>query len=188
MPYALLYSHLPQIAAAETRTLSILDHSDIPDKLGVPAGSYAFHEMFCDESGCDCRRVMWWVASEKRDEAVIAWGWESRSFYRRWIGDGDPESILHLKGPVLNLGSPQTELADGLLRLTSEILLTDREYVERIKRHYRQFRSALRAELRPLSANSRPARNATCPCGSGRKYKHCCSSRPALRVLPSFDY
>jgi hypothetical protein len=187
MPYAFLYSRLPQIAEAETRTITILNHGGVLERFGVPPGTYAFREMFCDEPGCDCRRVMWWVASEKRDEAVIAWGWESRAFYGRWIGDGDPESIRQLQGPALNLGSDQTELADGLLRLTSEVLLKDREYIERVKRHYQQFRSALRVELRAHSGSAGPARNALCPCGSGKKSKRCCSSGAALRVLPSLD-
>ena len=30
----------------------------------------------------------------------------------------------------------------------------------------------------------KPGRNAPCPCGSGRKYKHCCFSRNSPRIIP----
>ncbi len=54
MPYPLFHSRFPEIAERETRTVTLLDHSDF----NLPAAHYSFLEMFCDEPGCDCRKTM----------------------------------------------------------------------------------------------------------------------------------
>jgi len=38
------------------------------------------------------------------------------------------------------------------------------------------FRTALEAYLGPLQAAPAVARNAPCPCGSGKKFKRCCGA------------
>lgn len=80
---------------------------------------------------------------------------------------------------MLNLGSPRTELAPAIVELARDLLLRDRRYVERLKRHY----ALMRAKVdRPAAAGApatvakrkRVGRNEPCPCGSGRKFKRCC--------------
>jgi hypothetical protein len=140
-------SLFPEVAKKETRTL-LVERS--PD--GLPRDEYAFLEMYCDERGCDCRRVFFTVFSETkmRPLAVIAWGWESLKFYRKWAPyDPDPELVQELKGPVLNMGSPQSVYAPALLDLCREVLLADPQYVERIKRHYAMFREKIDHPNRP---------------------------------------
>jgi hypothetical protein len=141
MPYRLFHDLFPAVAERETRTLTILPGSNT----GLPAGHYAFLEMFCDEPGCDCRRVFFSVVSSIRQdiEAVVAWGWEDVAFYAAWMKDNDPEVLASLKGPALNLGSPATARAPALLELTGAVLLQDGDYVERIKRHYQLFRQRI---------------------------------------------
>jgi hypothetical protein len=141
MPYRLFHDLCPVVAEHETRTLTILPGSHT----GLPAGHYAFLEMFCDEPDCDCRRVFFSVLSSVREEieAVVAWGWEDPAFYAAWMKDDDPEMVASLKGPTLNLGSPATRLAPALLELTRAVLLQDRHYVERVKRHYQLFREQI---------------------------------------------
>ena len=154
MPYQMFSDLFPETAAAETRSITIFgDHSET----GLPAGEYGFGEMFCNERGCDCRRVFFYVMVPLRKEprAVIAWGWESASFYAKWMGIDDPETIAELKGPVLNLGSPQTELAPALLDFTRDALLQDKAYVDRIKRHYLMFRRKIEGQS---GATSKPIR------------------------------
>ena len=138
MPYALFHEYFPEIAERETRSITVPPG----DNLGLPAGEYGFLDMYCDEPGCDCRRVFFYVVCAHRQgpEAVIAWGWEDVDFYAKWFQYGDAADAAELKGPVLNVGSPATELAPALLELVRNLLLTDPEYVERIKRHYRMFR------------------------------------------------
>ena len=138
MPYSLFHSRFPDVAERETRTVTVIDSSDF----NLPPAHYSFLEMFCDEPGCDCRRVFFSVVSslQKDIQAVIAWGWEEREFYTKWMGDDDPRIINDLIGPALNLASPQSNLAPALLDLSRNVLLQDTAYVERVKRHYAMFR------------------------------------------------
>jgi hypothetical protein len=101
--------------------------------------------MFCDEPGCDCRRVFFCVTSSLQQDiqAIIAWGWEDITFYAKWMGVKDPRIINELKGPALNLASPQSNLAPALLNLLRRALLTDTTYVDRVKRHYAMFRETV---------------------------------------------
>ena len=142
MPFRLFHDLFPELAEAETRSLIVPEGGS---GTGLPPGDYAFCEMFCNEPGCDCRRVFYLVASPSRPgpEAVITWGWESPEFYASWLRRDDPEMIAELMGPGLNLGSPATDLADDLLGFAREVLLRDEAYTERVKRHYRLFRARL---------------------------------------------
>ena len=146
MPYSLFHSRFPEIAERETRTVTLLDHSDFD----LPAAHYYFLEMFCDEPGCDCRRVFFSVVSSLQNDilAVIAWGWEDRDFYMKWMGDSDPHTISSLIGPALNLASPQSKHAPALLNLFREVLLNDSAYIERVRRHYATFRHAIESQIR----------------------------------------
>jgi hypothetical protein len=141
MPYSPFHKYFPEIAERETRTVTVFDHSEF----GLPPASYSFIEMFCDEPGCDCRRCFFSVVSSFQNDiqAVIAWGWEKRKFYIEWMGENDPVVIRDLMGPVLNLGSPQTNLAPALLDLCQNVLLKNDAYVDRIKRHYAIFRQKI---------------------------------------------
>ncbi len=204
MPFCLLWAKLPELAEQETRTIFVTEACD-----GLPVGAYSFREMFCDEPGCDCRRAFFWVDRDNRQEpeAVIAWGWESKAFYKKWMHGGSKEDVELLQGPVLNMGSPQTALAPHLLELFKSLLLSDSAYVERVKRHYALFRDVIDSRTAPagsalkllgeeepslqlpsLSGSAyglavRPGpkigRNAPCPCGSGKKYKKCCGVEDA---------
>ncbi len=138
MPYAAFHSSFPEVAQRETRTITLLDDS----RFGLPLDQYTFLEMFCDEPGCDCRRVFFNVVSSYRNEAeaMIAYGWESRDFYVKWMGDDDPYVIDELRGPALNLASPQSSLAPAVLEMFRSVLLPDTAYIERVQRHYAMFR------------------------------------------------
>ncbi|MFO7535317.1 MAG: SEC-C metal-binding domain-containing protein [Kiritimatiellia bacterium] len=203
MPFCLLWEFFPELAEKETRTVILPEAHD-----GLPAGAYSFMEMFCDEKDCDCRRVFFSVEASfrKGPEAVIAWGWESKSFYKKWLrGSGPDSDAALLQGPVLNMGSPQTALAPHLLKLFETLLLTDIGYTERVKRHYATFRKEVESreagapdggrekphrdegepafsfvapkEIGPaVRPGPRIGRNAPCPCGSGKKYKKCCGA------------
>jgi hypothetical protein len=98
-----------------------------------------------------------------------------------WFGKDDPNIIRDLMGPVLNLGSPQSELAPVFLEKIKYVL-QDERYVARIKRHYRMFRETV-SDQQPEEASfsKRVGRNAPCPCGSGKKYKNCCGKRSRVR-------
>ncbi|WP_373499614.1 hypothetical protein [Desulfococcus sp.] len=150
MPYSPFYSRFPEIAKHETRAVTVIGTSS----WNLPPASYSFHEMFCDEPGCDCRRVFFCIVSSLRQDiqAVIAWGWEDIKFYAKWMGESDPRIINDLKGPALNLASPQSDLAPALLNLLRKMLLMDTTYTERVKRHYAMFRKTVGKKAKAVSS------------------------------------
>lgn len=108
--------------------------------------------MYCNEPGCDCRRVFFYVLFSRSDspEAVVAYGWEPADFYAKWAREEHPEIIHQLKGPILNLTSPQSKRAPEILRLIEEVVLQDLDYV-RLKVHYQLFRRHIdRVEARKM--------------------------------------
>lgn len=142
MPFRLFHDLHPEVAEAETRSVYVTERQG-----GLPSGWYPFKEMFCDEPGCDCRRVFLLVEPSfgDRHPTVIAWGWEDMAFYEAWIKYGDRSDAALLQGPILNPGSPETALSPHILDLFRDVLLTDMNYVERVKRHYDMFRATVEA-------------------------------------------
>jgi len=138
MPYVSFYNYFPEIAEQEIRTITVLENSP----WDLPPAHYSLIEMYCDEPGCDCRRVFFYVVSSltKQAEAVIAYGWESPEFYAKWMGDDNPKIIAELKGPVLNLTSPQSDIAPLILDMVEKVVLQDQAYIQRVKTHYWMFR------------------------------------------------
>lgn len=136
MPYEPFYERFKEIAMKETRSITIHNNPELPDD------DYGFLEAYCNDENCDCRRVFFNVISHKRGKvvAVIAYGWETSAFYARWYRQNDPQIIREMQGPILNPGSQQSELAPALLKLVRGTLLKDREYIERLKRHYWMFK------------------------------------------------
>ncbi|RMH53511.1 MAG: hypothetical protein D6685_15650 [Bacteroidetes bacterium] len=145
MAYVSFHEFFPEIAERETRIVTLFGAS--PYRL--PPGQYALFEMYCDEPGCDCRRVFFSVVSScsGSTEAIVAYGWEPAGFYASWANEDDPELIRQLKGPVLNLASPQSVHAPEILRLIREILAEDPAYVERLRTHYDLFRRRIEDRL-----------------------------------------
>lgn len=139
MPYTLFKEFFPDIAERETRMLCPLE--SFPGKL--PVAKYFFNELYCDEPGCDCRRVIFAVQSSLTNEfeATICYGWESRQFYVNWFGRDDQEMIQELQGPCLNAMSRQSRHAEEILDLARQALFSNPQYVERLKRHYAMFRA-----------------------------------------------
>lgn len=144
MPYTNFYELCPQISEKETRVITLLD---VNNEFKLPLDEYTFVEMFCDE--CDCRRAMIVVLKGADLVAVIAWGWESYSFYKKWYGFDDKAMINEMMGVELNMMSPQSKIAPQVLEMFKKVLFTDKIYTERVKRHYQQFRAVL------LSKNSK---------------------------------
>lgn len=140
MPFLLLYELLPDVARAETRSLLL------PRPDGTLGDGFTFMEMFCNEPGCDCRRVIVRVALTNdlnRVLANISYGWEPDSFYRKWASFPlDDDDLAELRGPGLMRLNPQSEHADEMLSLFQE-LLEDNAYRERIVRHYGMFREII---------------------------------------------
>ena len=141
MYYEPFYSLFPQLAAEETRTISVFGETSKP----VPEGIYSLVESYCTTPRCDCRRTFLNVYTESDAQllAVISYGWENRNFYVKWFGIDDRETIADLKGPSLATGQPQSELAPHLLKLVKTLVLSDPVYVARLKKHYKMFKALI---------------------------------------------
>jgi hypothetical protein len=141
MPMTPLMERFPELGARETRSVTV------PPRQELPRGEYGFLELYCDDPGCDCRRIMITVLRPEtgcsKIWATIGYGWESLDFYRKWGGPAsDP---IEIKGPYLDPINPQTKYSPALLDLF-RFLLQSREYVERIQRHYQMFRDSVQKE------------------------------------------
>jgi len=161
MPYTSFHLHFRELAEKETRTLTILHENDI-----VPKGSYGLLEMYCDDPNCDCQRVFLEVHDWERRKsmAFIAYGWETKAFYRRWLRMDIPSAIRNMQGPILNDASPQSKHAPAFLKLVTNLVLSDPAYIERLKRHYQVFKEKVDpkhfrksvAAKKPVSSNPKP--------------------------------
>ncbi len=143
MSFRMFHEICPEIAVRETRSIALTEdfHKDLP------SDDYAFLEMYCSDSDCDCRRVYFQVIAASDPGvvlAVISWGWESLAFYRKWGRyPGAAKDAKMMKGPVLAPLTEQSALASALLELVKSVLLSSPEYAERIKRHYTMFRGKI---------------------------------------------
>ena len=124
---------------------------------GLPAGEYGFLELYCNEPTCDCRRVLFQVCRADRPNKVLAtinYGWESEDFYANWL-HGDRESARELAEGTLDPLNPQSKFSPALLEFFRQILLQDRAYIDRLRRHYQMFKRA------QLGAGSGPSSEAS---------------------------
>ena len=147
MPMTPFVDRFPEAAASETRIVKVAGQPGLPD------GEYGFLEMYCDEPGCDCRRVTIAVLRPEtgwsRIFATISYGWESQDFYRAWGPHSDP---AEMQGPNLNPLGTQSASAPALLDWFRR-LIESPDYVERLKRHYAMFRESIdRDHGRPTRA------------------------------------
>ena len=126
----------PELANTETRGIFNFFNSNFPP------GQYYFLESYCNDKKCDCRKVMIMVVNKNRPIATIGFGWEGINFYEKWIGDKETAKIM--KGPSLELGGIHSEFANRFLKFFKEKILTDKPYIERIKTHYKIFKTRLR--------------------------------------------
>src|SRR6266404_5222903 len=111
---------------------------------GLPAGMYIFLEFYCTDPACDCRRVLLQVWGVKQDRvlACIHYGWETEEFYTEFCGN--PETARVLRAGVLDPDRRRSKVAPVLLRIFRVVLLRDKTYVARLKRHYEMFKRSIR--------------------------------------------
>ena len=153
MSYEPFLERFGELARKETRSVMLR----AGNQFGLPADDYGLVELYCNDDNCDCRRVMFNVLSRKQEKsvAVVAFGWETATFYQKWYGGEDSPvsrmAVNEMTGLNLNSASEQSEIAPAILEMV-RWLLTDPAYMARIKRHYRMFRDAV---------DNKPARKIT---------------------------
>jgi len=141
MPYIPFYNLCRETAEKETRVITMFQKDN---EFNLPVGNYGFVELFCDE--CDCRRVFLQVFLNTRKVATIAYGWETLSFYKKEFPGFKDKEIKELKGPALDSFQYQSDIADRVLSMFNQLLFSDKDYLARIERHYREFKKALKAK------------------------------------------
>jgi len=127
----------PDVAEREMLVLHIQQPG-----LSVLPGEYGFFEWYCEDDGCDCRRVLLQVLSPKHPHKILAsinYGWESAAFYTRWMHD-DKEAGREITSASLDPLNPQSELADALLNGFRDYVRGDSFYPQTLKRHYEMFK------------------------------------------------
>lgn len=143
MPMTPFVTRFPELGARETRALLVSGRKELPD------GNYGFLELYCDEPGCDCRRVMIDVLREDTKDkiwATLNYGWENVEFYRQWGRCSSDREARALQGPELDPLNPQTQYSRVLLEGFRIFLLQSPDYVQRLKHHYQMFREAVERE------------------------------------------
>ena len=134
------FSKFKEVAENETRTISLLQ-----PMMGLPPDDYALIEFYCDDPGCDCRRVILQVWGKDKPGVSLAtfnFGWESPEFYTQWV-HGDAELAREMHGLAVEPFGPQSRLTEPLRALVEMVLSEDRAYVDRLKRHYNLFKQSL---------------------------------------------
>lgn len=155
---------------------------------GKPSGTLLFREFYCNDPGCDCRRVVLHAVWVERGQTVASIGYGFEPAAPPF--DDEPQVMLD---PI----NPQSELSGHVLALFQEVLDTQPGVRDRFVRHYELWKQAVDDPAHPDHAKVRsrhhgdptfrPAyrarpevpRNQPCPCGSGKKHKRCCGGSTA---------
>lgn len=157
-----------EILGPETQIRSIV-LKDAPD---LPDGEYSLVDTYCTDPSCDCRKTMIQILHEGRYVSLVNFGWESPTFYLRWLGSAGERGLAdEMSGLSVDVSSPDRVSREGILRLMNHLL--NDQWTAMIKDHYRRIRTTI-VPPNITRLSPRISRNAPCPCGSGKKYKNCC--------------
>lgn len=155
------------IAEKEVRVIHARRDEDLPN------GTFLFREMFCADTGCDCRRVIlhvYWV-EEKQTVASINYAFEPP------VAPYEDEGQMFLD--TLN---PQSWLSETFLSTFTKMIGSDRAYHDRLVRHYTMWKQVVDDPAHPRHKNLRPRRERDVV-----RRKRCCrfSSLSQQRSIPN---
>lgn len=126
----------PEVAERETRTVKVFEALPEGDTRYLPVDEYGFDELYCDERGCDCRRVMINVLARRARQHVAT---INHAFQKPVKDDPVPEQTF------LDPLNRQSSLAPALLELFVNVVLADEDYRRRLVRHYGMFKDVVNA-------------------------------------------
>lgn len=137
MPLRPFSQYFPKLAADELRSIwivpdTIAETASVAEVKSLADEAYALHEYYCDEPDCDCRRVVLCVEG-------------MHSGVQCWINFGF-ERNHSLAGPFIDPMLPTGPDAKHVLKLVKDETLTDQQYVDRLKRHYRLFKEQVEVQ------------------------------------------
>lgn len=120
----------------QVRSVRITQSPQLPD------GEYSFIDMYCSDSDCDCRKTMVQVRHNEKLVAIINYGWESDTFYKKWMGsNNDKDSLSLMSGAAIDLSSPNLVNKEGVLCLFYALL--NDMWVAKFKHHYKAVKAAV---------------------------------------------
>ena len=149
----LLSALCPDLARDEVLSLHVTE----PD-LPLPPGTYHFREFYCEQQGCDCQRVIFDVVSGETGQSLarIQYGWEDVKFYIQWM-HGDAKAGRDVAGLSLDPISEQSPLAPALETALREHLTAHPEVVDRIRKHYAEFKRRVEEDPNARAVDLPPA-------------------------------
>lgn len=82
----------PDLARKETRVVTLAG----PNPKGHEPGPNAFIQYYCTDPNCDCRNVYIQIINERfrAPLATISYGWDSKAYYKEWMGAADEDELL----------------------------------------------------------------------------------------------
>lgn len=142
MPYEPFPQFFPVKAKTETRGVTVPKINP----LGLLGGQYIFFEYYCTDLDCDCHNVLINIVNIETDQvqATISYGWKSLKFYKEWMGGDPPNDMLkEFKGPALKQMNVQSEFAPRWLKIFKDMIQGDKDYADRLKRHYQLVKNKI---------------------------------------------
>lgn len=120
----------------------------LSDDFSLPKGQYFFHESYCPDPHCDCKKVIINILSDFSNTplATIDYGWESQNYYKKWTL-GDKESAKNMSGASHAPFGTRSKYSDLFLNMFNDLITKDVNYKNRIVRHYKMFKSKLKGEV-----------------------------------------
>lgn len=138
----------------------------------LPEGEYTFVDTYCNDHTCDCRKTIIQIFHGGKIVSIVSFGWESPAFYLRWMNSTKLRQVAEeMSGASIDFSSPNLVSPEGILLLIRHLL--DEKWISILRENYRLIRRAAKPDS-IIRQSPKISRNAPCPCGSGRKYKHCC--------------
>jgi len=143
--------------------------------------TWAVEEQYCVQPGCTCKETVLSFLKLMDSAGQKATSIKNPAALRYNYCTQDSKPVA--RGPA---GSPSLDALLGALKATHADLDTQLELRHLIMQNLytRHYLARAQTRLQSLSANPLSAgshkigRNDPCPCGSGRKYKHCCLNKP----------
>jgi hypothetical protein len=122
--------------AHQVRSVVIAQSPQLPD------GEYSFIDMYCSDSGCDCRKTMIQVLHNGKHVSTINYGWEPAGFYKKWMGTSSADNLFpSMSGVTIDLTSPNLVSEQGMLELFNTLL--NDIWIAKFKRHYKEVKAAI---------------------------------------------
>lgn len=130
----------PHMAALDQLYLTLSDVS--PPEL---AGIYRVVDLYCQAPTCNCNKVsLMFLDRHQKIHATVAYGWKSKTFYRKWGLDKD--GIQSLTYGCIDPLAQQSKHAHLFLKAFLITLKKDPKFIARLKSRYSLFKKAIASD------------------------------------------